>query len=94
MGALKQKVARSLQRGERRQALGYLSAYQQAKKEANAHLMRDEVDVQLRDVEALQASVEESFSADAGAPARRNSLSKKLQLEGVDSRRVGAKTGN
>ncbi len=90
--AVRAKVARQVQLGNRDEALRELNSYKEDTAALNAVVGSAAVDANLMDVEELEASVEDAFDGDEREQKKkRNVYSKSERLDSLDARRSGAK---
>lgn len=90
--AVRQRVAREVQLGNRDAALEELNAYKADTARLNAVVGSAAVDANLMDVDDLEETVEQAFDGDQREQKRkRNRYSKDERLDALDTRRSGAK---
>jgi len=88
--ALKQKISGAIRSGKKEDAGAAISSFRFKQSSINLHLKRKDVAEQLEELGSLEAEVDAAF-APAASAADRSAASKRLQAEGYDGRRKGAK---
>jgi Ca-activated chloride channel family protein len=91
-GALQQRVADHVRKGEKEAAASAIERYRQENRDLNRMLESEAVGRSLQDVDSLGKQVEDAFSG-RGQAAKQNRFSKQQQAGGRDRRRAGSKLG-
>jgi uncharacterized protein YegL len=91
LNQLKQSVSRKVRAGDSAGALSEIQEFEQKSRVVYRHIDRDaEQSVALKQALELRSDVQDAL-APAASPERAQRLSKKLQADGTDGRRAGAK---
>ncbi|MBW2273979.1 MAG: VWA domain-containing protein [Deltaproteobacteria bacterium] len=87
---LKQRVSGAIQAGKEDVAKAAISSFRAKQSAINVHVKSKDVEEQLGELRHFESEVDAAFAPSASRAAR-SAASKKLQAEGYDGRRAGAK---
>ncbi len=88
LNKLKQAMSHSLQKGDVKEARGAYARFRSSALRENAHYDSEVVEQALEEAAVMAQELDDAV---AKSPQARNEFSKKLSVEGLDGRRVGAK---